>query len=637
MRDTGASMGKAKRARGRERRKRERDGESGGVDPRAAASDGPEISVDALEDPDPSAREGVLVALAHAAADPVAAMAMADKGIVRKLGQRLFDGHANNRVHAAGALRNMSASGRPRCLDAMIAQNAHGSSLSVLNVLLQAEERAAWSASEAKVVEELLVVLAQLAQHHDAAAAAITVAPCAQLVKLFVQDRAALSDPLASVSSASWQLLHVCIDGNPALVAEGGPQVAAAAAAVASGSAGASTSTRLHAAGFLGGCLFAAPQLVGDLSSVLSALRDALSVGVQDAASALQADAQGSARADAWKRRCMELQAALEVVITTCNLALRDGEGEEDFEWGFDEEDKMEEAAQGMEHASAASSGGGPTPLEAVRRPLLALVWGVMDAVLFLPQLDAAAAGLKPVADAVGATLQVRCKCALALGAVLSAPSMAAEATECFGSLASKLGDCLAEHERLIATFGDRFGDLLGAGRRGADDYNWLSCLTGTMLVLQRSAGVPPMALDTLRALAGLRGASLNAASRGNAVAMLGGFAASISAEASGSADAAVAEAFRLVVKEILASLREDADVLVQVIAVDALVDAFSEDATDGMPETAEVVRILDGAVRAVSAKARSEGEQLGRDAFAHTKEVLLNAKRFVSYKRARR
>lgn len=347
-----------------------------------------------------------------------------------------------------------------------------------------------------------------------------------------------------------------------------------------------------------------------------------------------------------WKLGIAEpLKLAAEVMTNLCALAAAEGQesGEEDEEWGSDDEDAMEQVANNF-----GESRQDPTGTAAV---------GGEDSVL-----------LQALAD--GSAMQ---RTVTALGALLSpTPRDGSSANGEIGkgadggtrlALPSGTAGDLADLRATVALCAANLVQNLPMKALGADPYllwselcrmceaaterapSCVETLTGVMWGLVRRAGWAVASGIQRHPTAAVGGPlllllrlsdpekTLSFEARVNTVGILGALGAAMpstpASQSVGSNEGDVG------LGRALVFAMEDPHVLVQAEALNAVMDVFGDDDRDVAFRACNAPAALVAGIPAFKRKVKMEGKAVGRDALCHLKETALNAARFVKYKQA--
>lgn len=345
-----------------------------------------------------------------------------------------------------------------------------------------------------------------------------------------------------------------------------------------------------------------------------------------------------------WKLGIAEpLKLAAEVMTNLCALAAAEGEGlgEEDEEWGSDDEDVMDQAANSGSGSKQDATG--------------------------IAAIDEGSVLLQVLAD--GGAMQ---RTVTALGALLSpTPRDRISANGETGSgadggtrlaLPSGTAGDLADLRATVALCAANLVQNLPTKALGMDPYllwselcrmceaaaerapSCVETLTGVMWGLVRRAG-PAVAAGIQRnptaAVSGPPPLLLSLSNpektqsfeaRVNIVGILGALGAAVPSTASQSGGSGEGD---VGLGRALVHAMEDPHVLVQAEALNAVMDVFGDDDRDAAFRACGAPAALVAGVPAFKRKVKQEGKAVGRDALCHLKETALNAVRFVKYKQA--
>ncbi|KAG5177484.1 hypothetical protein JKP88DRAFT_261472 [Tribonema minus] len=200
----------------------------------AAASAGDAGLLDNLKSLDPFVRESSCVAIASVfahldyqqtaggskrpanSANWGAARQLLQRGLVKRLLQRLVDPVPGVRVHAAGALRNISAVGEPALCEAMVGDGVVTTALTQLEGVLREGSPVAAEHAQA-IALQLLLLLSNIFEHVDAAVDSFTDGGGrgAACIAALLTAQAIASSPLHL--AAALRLAHTATEGNAAL------------------------------------------------------------------------------------------------------------------------------------------------------------------------------------------------------------------------------------------------------------------------------------------------------------------------------------------------------------------------------------------------------------------------------------
>ncbi|CAM9674447.1 unnamed protein product [Chrysoparadoxa australica] len=601
------------------------------------------------------------------------------KGLIKKLLHRIQDPCDRVRMHAAGALRNISASGDDEkvCVK-MVADDA------LTPILAMCESSQPGKEEVAVLVEQLLSLLINLLTSVEAAVARFTSQGGATVMSMLLSRWGSRS----AVIACCLEVMHVASDENIDLARqiasmEGG---LGAWEALAKGQAYQEALPRLHAAGVLVNVVGLIGGEIGDgaeaklislvLPLVLSYMRydeTALQLASQGGATIAEqgeasngksasrvaasaaggvlgqdgaglmdeggeemaaggaasgaASGGGGAEDDPaevahsqWKAAHVDaLKLSAEVLTNLCALgkaAAADDEDEQ--EWGSDDEVEMEDIAVAGITDDALGGGAASPILQAIIKAqvLPAIVNGVMTH-LFQPTPEEHGHHQLPGASSNINDLRITVSlCATSLLQSLPFHSLG-DVVTLWKTCSGIMASLLALPAATAKKAVEAFSSTLWALVAAGGEE-----IAAAGLHLSRSTAEGSALLSLIQQLCNPTTCQSSEA-RVNGIGVLAILAGSPHDESTN----------RDVAETLLAAV-EDEHVLVQAAALDAVMDIYADDQYISVWQGLGMLKKLEQGAAGFKAKVNQEGKAQGRDAWLHLKEALLNVSRFCKYKR---
>jgi hypothetical protein len=315
----------------------------------------------------------------------------------------------------------------------------------------------------------------------------------------------------------------------------------------------------------------------------------------------------------AWKDSVQTLTLALELVAELAAPGDDDDEEEMEDEWASDDEEAMEQYAASAQKEEASGHGASSSPVATALAAsrVLPLCVAILQGVVAVPPIDHAAVALdfgkmrSRVAHALTNLVQ------LLPWRLLHNDAL----PQLFRHLCTLYRNVVAEAATQQLTFDASASDDLEAATTAA---MW-AVLRRCSLEKQQL----PIAGDDADLLLGGALQSKSVETRLNAVGMVG----CVGQQTTDASENAV------VGRCLLAALR-DANLEVVTETLNALFDVYGDETFDANFKQLGLLPALEAAVPAIKSKLRAEQKSMDRDLVAHVKETQLNLTRFIKYKK---
>ncbi|EQC36591.1 hypothetical protein SDRG_06035 [Saprolegnia diclina VS20] len=304
-----------------------------------------------------------------------------------------------------------------------------------------------------------------------------------------------------------------------------------------------------------------------------------------------------------WKENVHVLTLGLEIISNM--LALDDGEDDE--EWGSDDEEGMEEAAQSLAGQDPLSSANQSVASQAfASEKMLARMYAMLQALVVIPPTLHA-----DIADDFGVIRERACSCFANL--VLAASRAELEATF---SLTQVFTNLMTMYTHVVSLASERdvaAAIMMAVGAvvtRSVDDKITLECANEPLGLVVGCAQNATASIDA----------------RTGAIRVLGTL---------GKKPHSAAE--NQVLGQCLGALLSDTDLQVVCEVLNALFDIYSEEQYDEVFFRLNFLSSLEHVSAGMKAKIKAEAKTLDRDLVSHAKETRLNLLRFIKYKKQHR